>query len=316
MVGCFREVDGMMGQKTLLTVVVMVLISAAVLVLPSPGVADAPELTENSMADVYRDTYGWPAAPPASLPDWLVALLYERLGKPSVNYSGGYIKWPKTRTDATFRLLTIVPAIEDELAESPELRADMRKAVEYLSNDILLILALEVDQVSGPDLSSNRGRKEELLRHLDSLVRLARMGEGEGLNLLDGASPEGNPEWVFTGMATLKERGFTDYEPFAPEKWSYCRVVLADDGSVVSIDAPRWRVAAAVVSVLKLTPENRQEGMLDDAEASAYLARFLLEYSHELEELARPEFRLLRLTPAVSHLLVRALGRCKQTDAL
>jgi hypothetical protein len=75
-------------------------------------------------------------------------------------------------------------------------------------------------------------------------------------------------------------------------------------------------VAAAVVSVLKLTPENRQEGMLDDAEASAYLARFLLEYSHELEELARPEFRLLRLTPAVSHLLVRALGRCKQTDAL
>jgi hypothetical protein len=188
--------------------------------------------------------------------------------------------------------------------------------VDHLFDDILLILALEVDEASGPDLSSNRGWKEELLRHLDALVRLARMGEGEGLNLLDGASPEGNPEWVFTGMATLKERGFTDYEPFAPEKWSYCRVVLADDGSVVSIDAPRWRVAAAVVSVLKLTPENRQEGMLDDAEASAYLARFLLEYSHELEELARPEFRLLRLTPAVSHLLVRALGRCKQTDAL
>jgi len=152
-------------------------IAAAVIVLPFVAVSDAPELTENSMADVYRDTYGWPTTPPAPLPAWLEELLYERFGKPYLDYSSSWLKWPLTRTDATFRILTIIAAYEDELAESPELRADMRKAVDYLSYDILRILALEVDQVSGPKLSSDRARKEELLRHLDSLVRLARMGD-------------------------------------------------------------------------------------------------------------------------------------------
>jgi hypothetical protein len=112
----------MIGERTLSIVTAVILVAAAVLAQPFRTVGDVPELTENSMADVYRDTYGWPATPPASLPDWLVALLYERLGKPSVNYSGGYIKWPISRTGATFRILAVVPAYEDELADSPELR--------------------------------------------------------------------------------------------------------------------------------------------------------------------------------------------------
>jgi len=117
-------------------------------------------------------------------------------------------------------------------------------------------------------------------------------------------------------MAALKERGFTDYEPFAPEKWRHCKVAFSEDGEVLSIDAPRWRVVAAVVSVIKLTPENQQDAMLDDAEASVYLARFLLEYSRELENLTSSEFSLWRVTPTVSYLLLRALGHVGAANSL
>ena len=168
------------------------LIVAVSLALPSQGISQAPKLTEGSMADVYRDKYGWPEPDREGLPDWLVEFLWEqlpeRLSYPQYDYAHGTCQFPKTKNDAIFTILSGIPNIKDDLAQDPEMLAQMRRAVNYLHKDILLILALEVDTVSRRKPPSGEKYRELLLTYLDSLVQLA------GLTSRPGENGDGNQE--------------------------------------------------------------------------------------------------------------------------
>lgn len=163
-------------MNALCRMAVILLIVALSLALPSQGISQAPKLTEGSMADVYRDKYGWPEPDTEGLPEWLVEFLWEQLPDQPywVRYGdhGGF-KAPKTKNDAIFTILSGIPNIKDDLAQDPEMLAQMRRAVNYLHKDILLILALEVDTVSRREPPSGEKYRELLLTYLDSLVQLA-----------------------------------------------------------------------------------------------------------------------------------------------
>lgn len=127
----------------------------------------------NTLADLYAAKYGVPKPNTEGLPDWLTDFLSRQTKQPSAspNYSGG--SWPKSEMEVARQLLFLFPRIEGKLANSNEERALMKRAVEYLHEEIAYLFVLEIDEVlSHP---SNEKLKQKLLIHLETISKLAAL---------------------------------------------------------------------------------------------------------------------------------------------
>ncbi len=129
------------------------------------------EYAEGSVTHMYYEKFGKPEV--TQIPKWLENFVYRELRPQS--YDTGPWRGPGNTYDASLTVLGLIPYALDKWADNPEKLRDLKKAVDYLAEEILFILAYEVDNTwydePNPDLK--KGYRRLPFKHLEGLVRLA-----------------------------------------------------------------------------------------------------------------------------------------------
>lgn len=148
---------------------------------------------QGSMLHAYVEKYGKPAREP--LPEWVEHFVWDVLGSrgPGFDYTEGIgFAAPRTKYDAAEALLDFIPGRRtfpgrlNELSKDPEMLEETRRVIEYLTPEIIFVLAARIDTIHWTEQEEEvDGYRKWVLNQIDGLVRLAalpgRSGEkGEG----------------------------------------------------------------------------------------------------------------------------------------
>lgn len=154
---------------------------------------DGFSYVQGSMVHAYVEKYGKPTSEP--LPEWVEHFVWDVLGSrgPGFDYTEGIgFAAPRSRSAAAVAVLDFIPGRLtfpgrlDELSKDPEMLEETRRVIEFLTPEIILLLAARIDMIDGSEREEAvDGHRKYVFEQIDGLVRLAalpgRPGEnGEG----------------------------------------------------------------------------------------------------------------------------------------
>ena len=140
------------------------------------------EYTQGSMKHAYIEKYGKPTFEP--LPEWVEHFVWDVLGPHNYFYVYTPSGLPSYRSslDAAKAVLAFIPGRSnhpgrlDELSKDPEMLEETRRVIEYLTPQIILLLAMEIDTIHWTEQGEEvDGYRERVFEQIDGLVRLAAL---------------------------------------------------------------------------------------------------------------------------------------------
>ncbi len=136
---------------------------------------------QGSMLHAYVEKYGKPNFEP--LPEWVEHFVWDVLVGPRwPGYGSLGFAAPRTSVDAAEALLDFIPGRLsfpgrlDELSKDPEMLEETRRVIEYLTPEIIFVLAARIDTIHWTEQGEEvDGYRKWVLNQIDGLVRLAAL---------------------------------------------------------------------------------------------------------------------------------------------